>query len=296
MNQQKTGKYIADKRKLHNMTQAQLAEKLGVSDRAVSKWERGISMPDVSKYEELCEVLEVSLNELFAGEDLDEDKFREQSDQNLIGAANTEQKLRKRYNVMKAILILIVLTASIWVVDYFIQKPVGMEHIAMLTYEMPEEYGYTISKNDRITYESAETNDKFVIGKIYRNKDAKVKIIVSEWDGQWHEFEPAIEYEKSVQPWAFEEYKGSKPDFIGQVNVFHEEVGSYSKWKDSIFYKYEYYYKVYFMTDEKYDMRQYVLTVYGNDFNEVRKLGERVIASMKYVEHLEHEYIREYVD
>ena len=53
MNQQKTGKYIAEKRKLQNMTQAQLAEKIGVSDRAVSKWERGLSMPDVSKYEEL---------------------------------------------------------------------------------------------------------------------------------------------------------------------------------------------------------------------------------------------------
>ena len=296
MDQQKTGKYIAEKRKLQNMTQAQLAEKLGVSDRAVSKWERGLSMPDVSKYEELCKILEVSLNEIFAGEDLDESKFRERSDQNLIGAANTEQKLRKRYNVMKAILILIVLAAGIWVVDYFLQKPVGMEHIATLTYEMPEEYGYTTSKNDRITYESAETNDKFVIGKIYRNKDAKVKIIVSEWDGQWHEFEPAIEYEKSVQPWAFEEYKGSKPDFIGQVIVFHEEVDTLNQWKDSPFYQYDYYYKVYFMTAEKYDMNQYVLTVYGNDFDEVRKLGESVIASMKYVEHLEHEYIREYVD
>lgn len=296
MNQQKTGKYIAEKRKLQNMTQAQLAEKIGVSDRAVSKWERGLSMPDVSKYEELCELLEVSINELFAGEDLEEDEFRKQSEKNLIGAANTERKLRKRYNAMKVILILLVLAAGIWGADYFLQKSVGMEHIATLTYEMPQEYGYTTSKNDRITDESGETNEKYVIGKVYRNNDANVKIIVSEWDGQWHEFEPAIEYEKAVQPWAFEEYKGTKPDFIGFINVFHEEIDSYNKWKNSIFTQYKYYYKVYFMTVEKYNMNQYVLTVYGNDFDEVRKIGESVIASMKYVEHLEHEFIREYVD
>ena len=84
MNQQKTGKYIAEKRKLQNMTQAQLAEKIGVSDRAVSKWERGLSMPDVSKYEELCELLEVSINELFAGEDLEEDETDHETDHALI--------------------------------------------------------------------------------------------------------------------------------------------------------------------------------------------------------------------
>lgn len=138
MDQQKTGKYIAEKRKLQNMTQAQLAEKIGVSDRAVSKWERGLSMPDVSKYEELCELLEVSINELFAGEDLEEDEFRKQSEKNLIGVANAEIKFRKKYNVMRVMIILIALAVSIWVIDYFLQQPVNMEHIATLTYEMPQ--------------------------------------------------------------------------------------------------------------------------------------------------------------
>ena len=96
MNQQKTGKYIAEKRKLQNMTQAQVADRLGVSDKAVSKWERGISLPDVSKYQELCEVLEVSLNELFAGEDLNEDRVIEQSEQNLMEVLHREASRKKQ--------------------------------------------------------------------------------------------------------------------------------------------------------------------------------------------------------
>ena len=296
MDQQKTGKYIAEKRKLQNMTQAQLAEKLGVSDRAVSKWERGLSMPDVSKYEELCEVLEVSLNELFAGEDLDEDKFREQSDQNLIGAANTEQKLRRRYNVMKVILILIVLAASIRIADYFIPKAVGVEHIAPLAYELPGEYSYTHSKNDIITYKTGFGIDEVIIGKIYKNKDEKTKIIVTELDEQWDDFESAVEYEKTLHPGTLEEYHGAKPDFMERVTVFHGKNDMFDLWENSPFYQYKYYYKVYMMTDEKHNMYQYVVTVYGDDFNKVCRVGESLIVTMVYNENLEVEFVRKEYD
>ena len=59
----KIGKYIASKRKSLGMTQKQLAEKLGMSDKSVSKWERGVCLPDVSVYKELCSILGISLNE-----------------------------------------------------------------------------------------------------------------------------------------------------------------------------------------------------------------------------------------
>lgn len=62
----KIGKYIAGKRKSLGMTQKQLAEKIGMSDKSVSKWERGICLPDVSVYLELCEILGISLNEFLA--------------------------------------------------------------------------------------------------------------------------------------------------------------------------------------------------------------------------------------
>ena len=67
----KIGKYIAGKRKALGMTQAQVAEKLGMSNKSVSKWERGICLPDVSVYMALCEILGISLNEFIAGEKSD---------------------------------------------------------------------------------------------------------------------------------------------------------------------------------------------------------------------------------
>ena len=68
MNQEKIGKFIASCRKECGFTQASLAEKLGITDRAVSKWETGKSIPDASIMLELCNLLEISVNELLTGE------------------------------------------------------------------------------------------------------------------------------------------------------------------------------------------------------------------------------------
>lgn len=84
MDQVKIGKYIASKRKALGMTQAQVAEKIGMSDKSVSKWERGICLPDVSVYMELCEILGITLNEFIAGEDIEEVNIIKQSEKNII--------------------------------------------------------------------------------------------------------------------------------------------------------------------------------------------------------------------
>lgn len=68
MNQKKIGRFIAECRKNQNLTQMQLAEKLNVTDKAVSKWERGVSMPDASIMIELCEIIGINVNELLCGE------------------------------------------------------------------------------------------------------------------------------------------------------------------------------------------------------------------------------------
>ena len=68
MDQIKIGKFIAECRKNANLTQMQLSEKLGITDKAISKWERGISMPDTSIMLELCDILGISVNELLSGE------------------------------------------------------------------------------------------------------------------------------------------------------------------------------------------------------------------------------------
>ena len=75
MDLRKIGQYIASKRKEQGLTQVELAEKLGMSNKSVSKWERGVCLPDVSIYTELCDILGISLNEFIAGEDLAEDRM-----------------------------------------------------------------------------------------------------------------------------------------------------------------------------------------------------------------------------
>jgi len=68
MDQIKIGKFIAGCRKKVNLTQMQLAEKLGITDKAISKWERGMAMPDSSIMLELCDILNISVNDLLCGE------------------------------------------------------------------------------------------------------------------------------------------------------------------------------------------------------------------------------------
>ena len=71
MDMAKIGKFIAENRKKQHLTQAELAEKLNITDRAVSKWECGKSLPDSALMPELCKVLEISINELLTGENLE---------------------------------------------------------------------------------------------------------------------------------------------------------------------------------------------------------------------------------
>ena len=77
MDQEKIGRFIAERRRAVSLTQMQLAEKLNITDRAVSKWERGKSLPDASIMLELCEILDISVNELLCGEDIDMENKKE---------------------------------------------------------------------------------------------------------------------------------------------------------------------------------------------------------------------------
>ncbi len=100
----KIGKYIASKRKALGMTQVQVAEKLGMSDKSVSKWERGVCLPDVSVYLDLCEILGISLNEFFAGEDIEQDKIARKSEENLIEVTKDSKERKRRLKTVIAAL------------------------------------------------------------------------------------------------------------------------------------------------------------------------------------------------
>ena len=84
MDQSKIGKFIADCRKKKALTQTQLAEKLGITDKAISKWERGISLPDSSIMLELCDILGISVNELLSGEEICMENYNKELENKLI--------------------------------------------------------------------------------------------------------------------------------------------------------------------------------------------------------------------
>ena len=107
----KIGKYIASKRKSLGMTQKQLAEKLGMSDKSVSKWERGVCLPDVSVYKELCSILGISLNEFLAGEDIAQENMIQKSETNIIEVIRDNINKQKCLKVMKCILLVIAICA-----------------------------------------------------------------------------------------------------------------------------------------------------------------------------------------
>ena len=91
MDQIETGKFIAECRKEKKLTQAQLAEKLNITDRAVSKWKTGKSMPDSSIMLELCQILGITVNELLSGERVNMDSFEKIVDENLIALKRKDE-------------------------------------------------------------------------------------------------------------------------------------------------------------------------------------------------------------
>ena len=91
LNQNKIGKFIAERRKMQELTQKQLAEKINVSDKAVSKWETGRSMPDNAILFDLCKVLDINVNELLSGEKLSDDSYHGKAEENMMTLMKEKQ-------------------------------------------------------------------------------------------------------------------------------------------------------------------------------------------------------------
>ena len=105
MNQEKIGKFIAQLRKEKKLTQQELATKLGITDRAISHWENGRSMPDVSIFQKLCEILDISVNELISGEKISKANLVTKSDENIINTLNDSKKHKKEFKLIITMLI-----------------------------------------------------------------------------------------------------------------------------------------------------------------------------------------------
>ena len=121
----KIGKFIAKKRTDAGMTQRQLAEKLGMSDKSVSKWERGVCLPDVSVYSDLCQNLGISINEFLAGEDIPSDDIKQKSEENIISVSSDSKKRQKRLKIVIGALLVIILAGLViaGISGYHAQQP-----------------------------------------------------------------------------------------------------------------------------------------------------------------------------
>jgi transcriptional regulator with XRE-family HTH domain/DNA-directed RNA polymerase subunit RPC12/RpoP len=123
MDQIKVGKFIAECRKKSNLTQMQLAEKLNITDRAISKWENGKAMPDSSIMLDLCNELKISVNELLSGEMIEMKEYDKRAEELLLEMAKKEELNNKR--LMRAMYVIVImsvvaLVSIVMLAQYFI--------------------------------------------------------------------------------------------------------------------------------------------------------------------------------
>ena len=177
----KIGKYIAGKRKNLGLTQKQLAEKIGMSDKSVSKWERGVCLPDVSLYFDLCSHLGISINEFLAGEDIVHENIEKKSEENIIGVVTDSKRKQKslKYIICALLILSILTTAVIATFLYRAYKPMNFitpmdeNSVEMQTVNL-------IAGPDGANAYQFTTTDKFARLKIYYSEYHQGKLLNKE--------------------------------------------------------------------------------------------------------------------
>lgn len=177
----KIGKYIAGKRKNLGLTQKQLAEKIGMSDKSVSKWERGICLPDVSLYFDLCSLLGISVNEFLAGEDIVHENIEKKSEENIISVVTDSKRKQKslKYIICALLVISIVTTGVIGNSLYRAYRPMNFitpmagNSVEMQTVNL-------IAGPDGANAYQFTTTDKFARLKIYYSEYHQGKLLNKE--------------------------------------------------------------------------------------------------------------------
>lgn len=111
MDQIKIGRFIAERRKKVKLTQIQLAEKLGITDKAISKWETGKSMPDTAIMLQLCDILEISVNELLSGEKISMENTNQKNEQLLLDMSKELERKNKTVWTSMWVIMIISITA-----------------------------------------------------------------------------------------------------------------------------------------------------------------------------------------
>lgn len=120
MDQSKTGKFIAQERRAQNLTQRQLADKLAISDKTVSKWECGKGLPEVSLMLPLCEILQITVNDLLSGEKVAEGDYQKRAEENMMDLIreNAENKERMTLSIICGVITIIAVCALVMLASY----------------------------------------------------------------------------------------------------------------------------------------------------------------------------------
>lgn len=120
MNQEQIGKFIATCRKNKKVTQQELAEKLGVTDRAISNWENGKNMPDLSLFKPLCDELNITINDLISGEKVSGEEYQEKLEENIMHTLEyTNKKIKKNTTFIGILFLLFGVLISITAISIF---------------------------------------------------------------------------------------------------------------------------------------------------------------------------------
>ena len=130
MDQIKIGRFIADERKRKGYTQKQLSEKLEISDKTISKWERGNGFPEVSLLLPLCNELEITVNELLSGERVSEEDYRKKAEENMVNLVREAQESKKKI-ILSAIVVGLTIIAALPLI--MISGMLGMENWLRVT-------------------------------------------------------------------------------------------------------------------------------------------------------------------
>ena len=129
MNQEKIGKFIFELRKEKNMTQQELADKVGVTDRAISNWENGRRLPDYSILIRLCEELNISINELLSGERISKEDYSEKAEKNLKFVLKNKEDNKKKFR--KRMWIVYIITTILSILSIFLIQLDSLRNIIL---------------------------------------------------------------------------------------------------------------------------------------------------------------------
>ena len=167
MDQIKIGRFIAEQRRDKKLTQSGLAEMLGITDRAVSKWENGRSLPDASIMLELCSILGITVTDLLSGERVDMDNYNEQMEKRLIEMVKAKEEADKRLlrlEIFIGILSVIILFIPIIIAAY-VEMEDWLRFVVMFSGFIPAIVGFSVAiKLEQVAgyYECAKCGHKYV--------------------------------------------------------------------------------------------------------------------------------------